>query len=78
MFKFKHKSKYKAPNPKLKTPAQVVDTIVTMKKCGVREMAWDWRDIKLGKVKRSTLIKICRKYGKVRRKWYGFSIRFNV
>lgn len=60
----------------IKTPVEIIDTIIKMKECGLREMAFDWRDIDLNDIKKRTMIKACRRYGKVRRKWNGFSIRF--
>lgn len=71
-------SKHKKQKIEPKTPAEIVDTIIAMRKCGVREIAWDWKDITLGKVKKRTLIKVCRQYGRVYRKWHGFSVRFNI
>ena len=74
---FKKKIKYNIPEPEIKTPAEIVDTLITMHKMNIREIAFDWRDIALGKVSKRKLLKVCRAYGKVRYKWHGFSVRFS-
>jgi len=61
---------------KPRTPAEIIDVLIAMKECGLREIAFDWRDIVLGNVSKRTMIKACRRYGKVRRRIHGFSIRF--
>lgn len=66
-------TKYKI---KFKTPEEIINTLEIMKECGIREMVFDWRDINFGKIKKRSLIKACRKYGKVRRRRKGFYIHF--
>lgn len=60
----------------LKTPKEVVETVIFMRDCGFREATFDWKNINLGKIKKHTLIKICCKYGKVSYKLHGFLIKF--
>jgi hypothetical protein len=75
MFKFKRKIKEPKPE-KLKTPAEIVDTLIAMRDCGIREWAFEWDGIVLGHISKRKMLKICSRYGKVRRVWKGFRIKF--
>lgn len=44
--------------------------------CGIREMAFDWKDIDTRKLKKRRAIKACKPYGKTKRVFHGFIVKF--
>lgn len=46
--------------------------------CGIREKAFDWKEIAAkGFINKHRIMKICKPYGKVRRVRHGFVIKFS-
>lgn len=55
----------------------IVEGMRISRECGIREKAFDWKEIGIkGFRNRHRIIKICKTYGKIKRVPQGFIIRF--
>jgi len=59
------------------TSRDIIQSIRQCREWGVREKAFDWKEIAVrGFINRHKVLSICKRYGKVSRHLRGFSIRF--
>lgn len=61
---------------KYNTINDIIEAMRINCKCGIREMAFDWKDIDTKRLKKRRAIKACKPYGKTKRVSHGFIVRF--
>lgn len=58
---------------------QIIESLNINRECGIREKAFDWQEIATRSFKdKRKIINVCKKYGKVQRHFYGFSVRLEL
>lgn len=75
---FKRKEKFKE-KPKIRyfSMQDIIESMRIACECGIREKAFDWKEIAIkGIANKHRIMKICKSYGKIRRVYRGFVIKF--
>ena len=54
----------------------ILKSLRISRECGMREVCFDWKEIAVRNIgSRNKIIRICKRYGKVKRHLRGFSIK---
>lgn len=75
---FKHKKFKEKPQIRYHSMKDVVEGMRISCECGIREKAFDWKEIDIkGFLNKRRIIKLCKTYGKIKRVPQGFIIKFD-
>lgn len=58
------------------TMNDIIESMRIACECGIREKAFDWKEIDTRRLKKRRVIKACKPYGKTKRVLHGFVVKF--
>lgn len=61
---------------KYNTIDDIIEAMRINCECGIREMAFDWKDIDTKRLKKRHVVKACKPYGKTKKVLHGFVVKF--